>query len=92
MTHLILFVLSLGGFAALALAMDRHQDDLFGHALAPRATRAWRVAGWAALLAALACAVRAEGWGLGLVSLTGHAGLGAGLVALALVVHQRLGR
>lgn len=90
MTHLIVFLLSTLGFAALALAMDRHQEDLFGEPFAATATRWLRVAGWAALLAALALMVKAQGWGVGLVSYSGHTSLGAGLVFGALVVIARM--
>ena len=90
MTHALMFVLCLAGFAALALAMERHQDDLFGRALAPRRTRALRSVGWAALLLALAVAVQAKGWSLGLVTLSGHTSLCAAIVCVALIVRQRL--
>ncbi|MGJ7521803.1 DUF3325 domain-containing protein [Variovorax sp. LT1P1] len=89
MTHLTALLLSTLGFAALALAMERHQEDLFGHALAATATRWLRVAGWAALLLALVLIVQAQGWGVGLVSYSGHTSLGAGLVFGALVVAER---
>jgi hypothetical protein len=89
MTHLIVLLLSTAAFAALALAMERHQEDLFGHALPSTTTRCLRVAGWAALLLALAIVVNAQGWGVGLVSFSGHTSLGAGLVFGALVVIER---
>lgn len=89
MNHLAIFVPSLLGFAALALAMERHQEDLFGRTLSPRATRALRTGGWLVLLIALAVAVRSQGWSLGLVSYSGHTSLGAGLVYGALVALQR---
>jgi len=89
MTHLAAFLLSTLGFAALALAMARHQEDLFGRTLAVTATRWLRVAGWAALLLALVVIVKAQGWGVGLVSFSGHTSLGAGLVFGALVVIER---
>jgi hypothetical protein len=89
MTHLIALLLSTLGFAALALAMERHQEDLFGHALATTANRWLRVAGWAALGLALVVTVQAQGWGVGLVSYSGHTSLGAGLVFGALVVVER---
>ena len=89
MTHALVFTLSLAAFAALALAMERHQDDLFGRPLPASRTRALRLAGWAGLLLALVVAVRAEGWGLGLVTLSGHTSLCAALVFVALVVRQR---
>ena len=89
MTHLAAFLFSTLGFAALALAMARHQEDLFGHALAMAATRWLRMAGVAALLLALVLIVKAQGWGVGLVSFSGHTSLGAGLVFGALVVIER---
>jgi hypothetical protein len=92
MTHLAVFLLSTLGFAGLALAMERHQEDLFGHALAATATRWLRMAGVAALLLALGVIVRAQGWGVGLVSFSGHTSLGAGLVFGALIVIERTRR
>ena len=89
MTHALVFTLSLAAFAALALAMERHQDDLFGRPLPARRTRALRVAGWAALLLALTVAVCSEGWGLGLVTLSGHTSLCAAIVCVALILRQR---
>ena len=87
--HGLAFVLCLPGFAALALAMERHQEDLFGHAFAPSLTRRLRVAGWGALLLALGVLVGAQGWGLGLVSFSGHTSLAAGLVFVALLLQGR---
>ena len=89
MTHLTVFLLSTLGFAGIALAMERHQEDLFGHALATAVTRWLRMAGWAALLLALVVIVKAQGWGVGLVSFSGHTSLGAGLVFGALVAIER---
>jgi hypothetical protein len=90
MTHLTVFLLSTLGFAGLALAMERHQEDLLGHALETTVTRWLRVAGWAVLLLALMLIVKAQGWGVGLVSYSGHTSLGAGLVFGALVVIERM--
>ena len=87
--HGVAFVLCLPGFAALALAMERHQEDLFEHAFAPSLTRRLRVAGWGALLLALCVLVDAQGWGLGLVSFSGHTSLAAGLVFVALLLQGR---
>ncbi|WP_219220655.1 DUF3325 domain-containing protein [Variovorax boronicumulans] len=87
--HGLAVVLCLPGFAALALAMERHQEELFGHAFAPSLTRRLRVAGWGALLLALCVLVGVQGWGLGLVSFTGHTSLAAGLVFVALLVQGR---
>jgi len=89
MIHVWTLLISLAGFAALALAMDRHQEDLFGRELSPRVTRLLRIVGWAGLLLALGVIVGRQGWALGLVSYSGCTSLAAGLVFLALVVHQR---
>lgn len=87
--HGLAFVLCLPGFAALALAMERHQEDLFGQVFAPSLTRRLRLAGWGALLLALGVLVGAQGWGLGLVSFSGHTSLAAGLVFVALLLQGR---
>ncbi|WP_076997482.1 DUF3325 domain-containing protein [Variovorax sp. KK3] len=89
MSHLAVFIPSLLGFAALSLAMDRHQEDLFGRVLAPQATRMLRAGGWLLLLVALALAVRSAGWSLGLVHYSGHTSVAAGLVFGALLVLHR---
>jgi hypothetical protein len=89
MSHAAVSVVSLLAFALLALAMDRHQQDLFGRELEPRRSRALRIGGWAALLASLTIAVDAQGWSLGLVAWCGHISLSAGVVILALVAWER---
>ena len=89
MMHVAVFLLCLAAFAALALAMERHQDDLLGCALPPRAVRWLRLAGWAALALALFIVVQGQGWALGLVSYSGHTSLGAGLVFGALIACGR---
>lgn len=83
--HLCLLLLCLPSFALLAMAMDRHQEDLFGEPLPPPFTRTLRRGGWALLLLALVVAVSAEGWGLGLVAYSGHTSFAAGVVLLTLV-------
>ena len=93
MNHLAIFLCSLLGFAALAMAMDRHQADVLGRALSTGATRVLRMLGWAGLVAALVVAVRSQGWSLGLVSLSGHTSFGAGLVFGGLIAwHRRKSR
>jgi len=77
------------GFAALALAMERHQQDLFKSILVPMRTRLLRMGGWILLLLALVLLVRASGWSLGLVAYSGHTSLGAGVVFLTLVGIER---
>ncbi|RMX08250.1 DUF3325 domain-containing protein [Corticibacter populi] len=87
--HLLVFVNCLAGFACLALAMDRHQSDLFGRELAPKTTRLLRMAGWLWLLAALWLAVARMGWSFGLTAYSGHTSAAAALVFIALLIWCR---
>lgn len=89
MINMSVWLLCVASFAVLALSMPRQQDDLFGAPLASRATRAMRFAGWGGLVAALWLLVASQGWGLGLVSYSGHTSVAAGLVYLSLVAYQR---
>lgn len=89
MNHLGMLLLSFFAFGALALAMDRHQRNVFGHRLAPGATRCLRLSSWSALALALLAAVGGQGWTLGLVSYSGHTSLAAGLVFAALIANER---
>lgn len=90
MNHLPPFLCCLAGFSALALAMDRPQEQVWNRTLAPRVVRRLRMAGTILLLAALAWLVRWQGWGLGLVAYSGHTSLAAGVVFCALLMHDRL--
>lgn len=83
----ILFALL--GFAALSLAMARHQRDVLGRVLSPRASRLSRIAGWIALLASATCAMRAEGAALGAVYAFGIDTMCAALVALGVTYRSR---
>ncbi|KTT22156.1 DUF3325 domain-containing protein [Pseudacidovorax intermedius] len=87
--HALVTLCNLAGFALLAASTARQQDDLFGQALAPRATALLRTGGAAGLLAGLGAAVHAWGWGLGLVVWCGHLSVAAGAVVLALVAWDR---
>lgn len=89
LTHGAVLLLSLLGFACLALAMTRHQEDLCGAALRPHATRCIRVAGWLLLALALGLAVSGLGWSFGLTAYSGHTSAAAGLVFIMLVVLSR---
>ena len=89
MTHVLMLLSSVAGFAALALATERQQEALFGGALSTRATRMLRLAGWVLLAVCLAVAVAHGGWGLGLVVYSGYTSLAAGLVYIALVAAAR---
>ncbi|WP_225784762.1 DUF3325 domain-containing protein [Xenophilus sp. Marseille-Q4582] len=87
--HGLALLLCVPGFAALALAMERHQEDLFKAPLSPARTKLLRLAGWALLLLALVLLVRTRGWSLGLVSFSGHTSFAAGVVFLALIGTER---
>jgi hypothetical protein len=89
MTHVLMLLSSVAGFAALALATERQQDELLGGALPASVTRALRAAGWVLLALCLAAAVGRWGWGLGLVAYSGHTSLAAGLVYIGLVAAAR---
>jgi len=87
--HLAMIVVSLAAFASLALAMERHQENLFRAALPAGQSRALRIAGWVLLMAALVLIVRARGWSLGLVAYSGYTSFAAGAVFLTLVAAER---
>jgi len=89
MPHWTLLLLSIAGFGALALAMDRHQHDVFGRTLSVHIHWALRAAGYLLLAGALQQAVRAQGWALGLVAYSGHTSAAAGLVCTALIAWNR---
>ncbi|MDP3228148.1 MAG: DUF3325 domain-containing protein [Acidovorax sp.] len=88
--HLLTFVICIAGFLALALATERQQEDLFDQALPSKTTRVLKLSGWSALLVALYAIVQAQGWGMGLVSYSGHTSLAAGGVLMGLITHARL--
>lgn len=89
MNHLAIQLLSLPAFALLALAMDRHQLDLFGRELPPGQTQGLRRFGWLALLASLAVAVALKGWSLGVVTWCGHISLSAAIVILSMMAWEQ---
>ncbi|SEI71522.1 Protein of unknown function [Sphingomonas sp. OV641] len=69
--HLATLLFAFAGFAALCLAMDKHQPDLIGHRLAATNVRGLRVAALAALAAAYASAAAVSGWRFGVVEWVG---------------------
>jgi hypothetical protein len=87
-SHLAALLLSVLGFGALALAMDRHQRSVFSHRLTTATTLCLRWGGWSALAVALLAAVQGQG-GIGLVSFSGHTSIAAGLVYASLVANER---
>lgn len=89
MTTLLAFALTLIGFAALALAMDRHHRQLW-HALpAAWLRRLLRGAGTLALAAALAACVAGFGRGTGWVAWFGLLSAAAIAVVLPLAYWPR---
>jgi len=90
MTHLPSFMLCLAGFTLLALAMHRQQKEIFRRPLGRAATRTTRITATITLLLALSLQVSELGWGLGLVTYSGHTSLAAGIVYCLLMLRARL--
>ncbi len=90
--HLICQALALAAFACLALAMDRHQQDLFGKELPAAQTRRLRAGGWTLLALSLHAALQLQPWSVGLVAWFGHISTAAAVVLLGLVARERLRR
>ncbi|OLU35139.1 hypothetical protein BVH03_00405 [Pseudomonas sp. PA15(2017)] len=63
--NLSLLLASLGGFIALALAMEKHCRQLLHRVLSPRWLQALRILGWLLLVAALALSLGQLGWSIG---------------------------
>jgi hypothetical protein len=72
------------GFAALALALNRHHQQVWRRAPSRRRQTLLRFAGWALLLAALWGCIAHAGWASGLVWWTGLLSGAALLVTLLL--------
>ncbi|MEK6347860.1 MAG: DUF3325 family protein [Burkholderia sp.] len=89
MSVLLMILVCLAAFACLALAMDRHQDTVFGRPLAAAATRALRWAGWLGLLLGLWLTVAVRGWAIGLATYSGVTSLAAGIVIGVLIAIER---
>lgn len=79
--HLAILLISLAGFAALALATERHAEHLLGRLPAPQWRLLARAIGWALLAIALALGVGAMGTGVGITLWLGW----LSIAALALV-------
>jgi hypothetical protein len=77
-------MVSVAGFAALCMAMSRHQRDVLGRLLPIATTRWLKCGGWVALAAAWAVAAAAEGPGLGSVYWAGVLTLAALVVSLTI--------
>lgn len=89
MSHAIIFVCCLAGFAALALGTERQQLEQLGRELPAATARMLRMAGWIGLAAGGVAAIASHGWSLGLVIYSGHTSLCAGLVFACLIALKR---
>lgn len=87
--HGWILVCCLLGFAGLAVAMERVQEDVLGRRLGVRPICLLRLFGCVWLLQALAWLVAWQGWGLALVAYSGHTSLAAGVVFSGLIVLGR---
>jgi hypothetical protein len=81
---LVALVLALAGFAALAMAMDRHARDLLRRAPSPRDVRLRRCGGAFALAAAYGVMVAERGALIGTVLWFGLLSLAAAAVLLTI--------
>ncbi len=91
MTYLGMLLLCVMAFACLALAMQRHQQDMFGHLLGSRAAQLLRAAGWMLLCGSLTVALRQPLWSNALVAWFGCLSVGAGVVFMSLIIATRPG-
>ncbi|WP_017170104.1 DUF3325 family protein [Xanthomonas phaseoli] len=90
MSVLLLLALNFSGFAALCLAMDKHQQQLRGRLLGTTRSRQLRVVGWLLLCLTFALAVHAQGWGIGAVLWLGTLTASAAVLALWLLPYRRV--
>lgn len=65
--HIVVLMIALAGFVALALGMDRHAREVLGAAPSPARRKALRAAGWTALASALALCLWIWGGSVGAV-------------------------
>ena len=72
------------GFLALALAMDRHHEQIFARRPSARTSRLLGWAGWLVLGLSLPPAVMAWGWAIGLPAWLGLLTLAAAVLLLLL--------
>ena len=92
MTALAPFILAFAGFAALALAMQRHHRALFGRAPGRGTASALRLAGAGGLAAALWACAESWGWAIGSVAWVGVLSAAALAVVLLLALAGRQDR
>lgn len=75
-------LLACAGFAALYLAMSRHQPEALGRRLDARQNLRLRLLGWTGLTSAYLASVAALGWARGSVAIVGLLALAAFIVVL----------
>lgn len=92
MTDIATLLLSLAGFAALLLAMPRHQGDWLGRKLSAAAGRALRLSGFAALVFAFLVAGTGFGWSYGATAWFGWLTVAAALIVTAHANRDRIMR
>lgn len=81
--------LSYSGFAALCLAMEKHQFELYGkHRAGPQRMRMLRGLGWLLLALAFGLCVATRGWAIGPVQWLGALTAGAVVLALWLLPYR----
>lgn len=90
MTHLVIAMPALAGFALLLLAMARHQQDWLKRKLAPRTSRVLRWSGFAVLALAFGAAGLGHGWAYGTVAWCGWLSFAAMLVLAAQTNRERI--
>jgi len=90
MIHAFIFLLAFAGFAALLMAMSRHQQEWLRRKLSPRAGRSLRFSGFAALTIAFQLAGLGLGWAYGTVVWCGWLSAAAALVVAINVNRERL--
>ncbi|OAX87844.1 hypothetical protein A7D16_14050 [Xanthomonas nasturtii] len=89
MSVLLLLALNFSGFAALCLAMDKHQQEFRGRLLGAARSRQLRVLGWVLILLTFGLAVHAQGWGIGPVLWLGTLTGAAAVLSLWLLPYRR---
>lgn len=90
MMHVVLFILSLAGFAALFLAMARHQQDWLNSKLARPVSKALRGVGFGLLGLGFFRAGAGFGWAYGTVCWLGWMSLAAGLIVAVNINRESL--
>lgn len=92
MIDLTIFTLSLTGFAALLLAMARHQQDWLGRKLPPPRSRLLRGIGFTQLALGFLCAGAGLGWAYGAVAWLGWLTLAAAAIVALHTNRERIMR